>query len=178
MVYVVIAIVAALIISVILLINSIIMLNNRCNNALAQIDTQLKRRYDLIPNLVEVTKGYAKHESETLIKVIEKRNDNASINDKAKISKEVSDKVTSLIAKAEGYPELKANKIYEKLQVELVGTEDKIAFARQFYNDCVQLFNTKIEKFPNVIFAKMFKYEKKNYFEVEEKEKENVKVSL
>ena len=167
-----------LVIAIILLINNIIMLNNRCNNALSQIDTQLKRRYDLIPNLVEVTKGYAKHESETLIKIIEKRNDNASLNDKAKVSKEVSESITNLIAKAESYPDLKANKIYERLQIELVGTEDKIAFARQFYNDCVQRFNTKIEVFPNVIFAKMFKYEKKKYFEVETEEKENIKVSL
>ena len=177
MIYVIIVI-AILLVTIILLINNIIMLNNRCKNALAQIDTQLKRRYDLIPNLVEVTKEYAKHESETLIKVIEKRNDNASLNDKAKISSEVSKSVTNLIAKAESYPDLKANKMYEKLQVELVGTEDKIAFARQFYNDCVQRFNTKIMVFPNVIFAKIFKYEPKKYFEIEEKEKENIKVSL
>lgn len=174
----IIIVIAIIVLLIIYTINRIISLNNRCNNALAQIDTQLKRRYDLIPNLVEITKGYAKHESETLVKVVEKRNDNASLDDKAKMSKEVSEKVTNLIAKAESYPDLKASKVFERLQVELVGTEDKIAFARQFYNDCVQIFNTKISTFPNIIFAKMFKYEEKKYFEVKSKEKENVKVSL
>ena len=171
-------IIGIVLIAIILIImyNRFIQLNIRCNNAWSGIDNQLKRRNDLIPNLVSVTKGYAKYESETLEKVIEKRS--SSITEKAKQSEEISKNVNKLLALAESYPDLKANKVFLNLQIELTGTEDKIAYARQFYNDCVQYFNTTIMMFPNNIFANMLKYKEREYFKVSDEEKENVSVKL
>lgn len=153
-------------------------LNIRCKNAWSQIDNQLKRRADLIPNLVEVTKGYANYESKVLTDVIEARNKAITISEKAKNSEEVSKKLNHLLALSESYPDLKANEIFKNLQIELTGTEDKIAFARQFYNDSVQQYNTAIQMFPNNIFANIMKYTEKEYFKVNDNEKENVKVNL
>lgn len=175
---IVIIIIVIIVLALILLYNHLVGLNIRCKNAWAGIDNQLKRRYDLIPNLVEVTKGYATHERETLMEVIKARNDEGTMNERAKESEEVSNSVKNLLAVAENYPDLKANELFKNLQIELTGTEDKIAFARQFYNDSVQKYNTAIMSFPNNILAKMMSYKEKEYFQVNESEKQTVKVDL
>lgn len=175
---IIIFVVVLLILILFLIYNYLVKLNNRCNNAWSNIDNQLKRRVDLIPNLVEVTKGYAKHESETLLKVVNERNKEKDMSSLAKKEDKISSSVKNLFAIGENYPDLKANKLFQNLQVELVGTEDKIAFARQFYNDCVQKYNTAIMVFPTNIFAKLLKYDKKEYFKIEEKDKELGKISL
>lgn len=175
---IVIIIIVIIVLAIILLYNHLVGLNIRCKNAWAGIDNQLKRRYDLIPNLVEVTKGYATHERETLMEVIKARNDEGTMNERAKESEEVSNSVKKILAVAENYPDLKANELFKNLQIELTGTEDKIAFARQFYNDSVQKYNTAIMSFPNNILAKMMNYKEKEYFQVDESEKQKVKVDL
>lgn len=172
----IIIIAAILLIMLVLIYNKIVKENMRCKNAFASIDNQLKRRSDLIPNLVEVTKGYMKYEAETLEKITLIRSE--SINELAKNSKEISDKITLLLAKAESYPDLKASEVFKKLQVELVGTEDKIAFARQFYNDCVQKYNTTIEVFPTNILAKILNYKQNEYFRATEDERKEVNIKL
>lgn len=171
-------IIAVIVVAIILLYNHLISLNIRCNNAWAQIDNQLKRRADLIPNLVEVTKGYADYESKVLVEVVNARNDNSSMSELAKNSEEVSKNLKSLLMLGESYPDLKANEVYKNLQIELTGTEDKIAFARQFYNDSIQHYNTAIAMFPNNIMAGMMKYKEREYFKVADSEKEVVKVEL
>ena len=175
-VWFIVIILVILVLLFIMIYNKMVKLNVRCNNAWSQIDNQLKRRVDLIPNLVEVTKGYAKHESETLINAINARN--SSITSIAKNSDEISSGLNKLFALTENYPDLKANELFKNLQIELTGTEDKIAFARQFYNDCVQHFNTSIMIFPNNIFANMLNYKEKEYFKVEEIDKEVVQVNF
>lgn len=174
--YVVLIVLAIIIILFIILYNRLVSLRVRCKNAYANIDNQLKRRADLIPNLVEITKGYAKYESETLQKIVEKRTNNVS--EKARQSEEISNSVNKLFALSESYPDLKANELFLNLQIELTGTEDKIAYARQFYNDCVQAFNTSIEKFPNVVIASAFNFKSFEYFKASEEEKRNVEVKL
>ena len=174
----VIIIVIIIVILLIILYNHLIRLNVRCKNAWAQIDNQLKRRADLIPNLVEVTKGYAAHESKVLTDVVNARNQALTMSDKAKNSEEISSKLKQLLMLSENYPDLKANEVFKNLQIELTGTEDKIAFARQFYNDTVQQYNTAITVFPNNIMAKIMKYGEKEYFKVTDEEKEPVKVEL
>lgn len=163
---------------IVILYNYLVRLNIRCKNAWSQIDNQLKRRFDLIPNLVEVTKGYAAHESQTLVNVVNARGEAKTMSDIAKNSEEVSNNVKSLLALGENYPDLKANEVFKNLQIELTGTEDKIAFARQFYNDSVQLYNTAITVFPNNIMAKIMKYKEREYFKVADEEKQVVKVEL
>ena len=162
--------------------NKLVSLRLRVKNAWAQIDTQLKRRFDLIPNLVETVKGYAKHEEETLEKVIEARNmytSGSSVNDMANASNELSNSLKTIFALSESYPELKANENFKSLQIELSGTEDKIAFARQFYNDTVQKYNETLAVFPNNIFANMFGFKEEEFFKVESAtEREAVKVQF
>lgn len=177
-IYIIIAIILILLIAIILIYNHLVTLNNRCNNAWSQIDNQLKRRYDLIPNLIEVTKGYANHERQTLVETVNKRVQTNNLSEIAKESEEVSKGVKKLLAVAESYPDLKANELFKNLQIELTGTEDKIAFARQFYNDSVQDFNTAIEIFPNNILANILNYKSKNYFKVKENERNQVKINL
>lgn len=177
MLWTVLGIIGIIVVLIIILFNHIVGLNNRCNNAWSGIDNQLKRRVDLIPNLVEVTKGYAKYESETLVEVINTRN-NGTVSDIAKQSEKISNSLSKLLALTEAYPDLKANKLYENLQTELTGTEDKIAFARQFYNDCVQHYNTSIQQFPNNIIANKLHFQPKAFFKVEDKDREVVRVSI
>ena len=181
-----IVIVVILVLFVVGVYNNLISLKLRVENAWSQIDTQLKRRFDLIPNLVETVKGYAKHESETLEKVIEARNKfvsaNGSVEETAQAEGMLQGAVKQLFALAESYPELKANENFKELQVELTGTEDKIAYARQFYNDTVQMYNEKIMIFPNSLVVALFgkgKFAPKSFFEIEDaKQRENVKVSF
>lgn len=174
--YIALGIIVLLIIVFVFIYNKLVSLNVRCKNAYASIDNQLKRRADLIPNLVEVTKGYAKHESETLERIVLARTN--SISEQAKQSEEVTKSLKSLLAVSESYPELKANELFKNLQIELTGTEDKIAYARQFYNDSVQHFNTAIMTFPNNLIASMFRFKEREYFEVSEEDKKVVKVQL
>lgn len=174
--YIFLSIIGIIIVILILIYNRIVSLNVRCNNAWASIDNQLKRRADLIPNLVEVTKGYAKYESETLEQVVSLRSE--SITDKAIQSEKVSNALNKLFALTENYPELKADKLFQNLQIELVGTEDKIAYARQFYNDTVQHFNTSIMMFPNNIIAKFLKFQEKEYFKVSDEDRKRVDIKL
>ena len=178
----------ALIVVVVLLIvwiigvyNNLVSLKMRVKNAWAQIDTQLKRSFDLIPNLVETVKGYAAHEQGTLEKVIAARNTYASatsVEDKAKANNELTSTLKSIFALGEAYPELKANENFLALQTELAGTEDKVAYSRQFYNDTVQMYNTAIMKFPNNILAGMFGYKEEPFFTIDDAEKEPVKVQF
>ena len=176
MIWIIIIIIIVLLI--VFLYNYLVKLNIRCQNAWSQIDNQLKRRYDLIPNLVEVTKGYAAYERETLAAVVNARNQNPTMQELAKETEEVSQNVKQLLAVAESYPDLKANEVFKNLQIELTGTEDKIAFARQFYNDTVQHYNSAIMMFPSNIMAKILKYKEKEYFKVTEEEKKEVKIEL
>ena len=169
-------IIVVLIIIFIILYNRIVKLNIRCKNAFAGIDNQLKRRKDLIPNLVEVTKGYMEYETKNLLKITESRT--KSISELAKTSEEITNNVKMILAKAESYPNLKANELFKNLQIELTGTEDKIAFARQFYNDCVQKYNTVIETFPTNIIANIFKYNKKEYFKITDEDRKEVKIKI
>jgi LemA protein len=175
-------IIGALLIIAIGMYNSLISLRNRCDNSWAQVDVQLKRRYDLIPNLVETVKGYAKHEREVFQNVTEARAKaiNAStVKDQSQAENQLSGALKTLFAVAENYPELKANQNFLMLQEELAGTEGKIAYARQFYNDTVMKFNMKQQVFPSNILAKMFNFKEKEYFELEEPAaKEPVKVSF
>lgn len=166
------AVIVLIIVFVIAIYNKLIKLKNRCDNAWHQIDVQLKRRYDLIPNLVETVKGYAAHERQTLEAVIQARNMGVNAKgpaDAGKAEGMLNQALKSLFAVAEAYPDLKANQNFLMLQEELAGTESKIAYARQFYNDNVMSYNTKKEVFPNNMVASMFsaKFVQKEYFEIE-----------
>jgi LemA protein len=149
--------------------NGLVRLRNTVENAWAQIDVQLKRRHDLIPNLVETVKGYAAHERETFEKVTQARNmavNATSVADKAQAENVLTGALKSLFAVAEAYPDLKANSEFMRLQEELTSTENKVAFARQFYNDSVMTYNTRIEVFPTNFIANMFSFGRREFFEV------------
>ena len=153
--------------------NGLIRLRNQLENAWAQIDVQLKRRYDLIPNLVETVKGYAKHESGTFERVTQARNVAMSaktVGERAEAENILTGALKSLFAVAEAYPDLKANQNFLRLQEELTSTENKIAFSRQFYNDTVMIFNTRIEVFPVNMVAGMFYFLRREFFEVKGEE--------
>lgn len=161
--------------------NGLITLRNRCENAWAQVDVQLRRRYDLIPNLVESVKGYAKHEKEVFQQVTEARAgamNAGTVKEQGKAENMLTGALKSLFAVAESYPDLKANQNFLLLQEELAGTEGKIAFARQFYNDMAMKFNTKQQVFPANIVAGMFGFKEREYFEIEEAAKEPIKVQF
>ena len=161
--------------------NGLVVARNKVRDQFSQIDVQLKKRFDLIPNLVETVKGYAKHESDTFEKVIQARNGymNAKDDDgKIKASKELSSGISKIFALAENYPELKANTNFVDLQNQLKDVEEKISYARQFYNDSVLMYNNKIEMFPSNIVASMFHFTKESFFEASTEEKENVKVQF
>lgn len=162
--------------------NGLVRLRNQLENAWAQIDVQLKRRYDLIPNLVETVKGYAKHERETLEKVIQARNfamNAKGVGERAQAENILTSTLKSLFAVSEAYPDLKANQNFLRLQEELTSTENKIAFARQFYNDSVQGFNTRLQTFPTNLVAGLFGFARREFFEVrEEAVREAPKVSF
>ena len=157
-------------VAAIALYNRLIVLRNRVDNAWAQIDVQLRRRYDLIPNLVETVKGYASHESETFQKVTEARNmavNAGTVGEQAQAENMLTGALKSLFAVSEAYPDLKANENFMMLQEELSGTESKIAYSRQFYNDSTMSYNTGIQSFPANVFAGMFGFTAREYFEIE-----------
>ncbi len=161
--------------------NGLVNLRNRIENAWAQIDVQLKRRYDLIPNLVETVKGYAAHEKETLDAVIRARNVAMSASgphDQAQAENMISGALKSIFALSEAYPDLKANQNFLALQEELTGTEGRIAYARQFYNDTVVRYNTKIQSFPANLLAPRFHFVEREYYEVDDASRGNVQVDF
>ena len=151
--------------------NGLVRKRVQCENGWSQIDVQLKRRYDLIPNLVETVKGYASHERETLEAVIQARQQaidtTGSIKDHAQSENLLSGALRQLFALSESYPDLKANQNFAQLQEELTSTENKIGFARQHYNDTVSRYNTATEIFPSSIIAGVFNFERREFFEVE-----------
>lgn len=178
---IVIIILAALGLFVIMIYNALVRLRVQVKNAWAQIDVQLKRRHDLIPNLVEAVKGYMKYEQDTLTKVMEARAkavSATSVLDKAKAEGELSGVLSKLFALFENYPDLKANQNVLALQEELTTTENQIAFARQHYNDSVMRYNTKIQVFPSNVIASMFAFAPNDFFEAPEAEKVAPKVDL
>ena len=151
--------------------NGLVRLRNQVKNAWSQIDVQLKRRYDLIPNLVETVKGYAAHEKETFERVIKARQrgiDASTVKDQAEAENMITGALRQLFALSEAYPDLKANQNFLALQEELSSTENKIAFSRQYYNDAVQTFNTRQEMFPANLVASMLGFQPAEFFEVEE----------
>lgn len=166
----------------ILLYNRLVFWRQQVKNAWSQIDVQLKRRYDLIPNLVETVKGYAKHERETLEKVIQARNMATQAHTPKEVSQAenlLSGTLKSLFAVTENYPDLKANQNFSRLQEELTATENKISFARQFYNDTTVTYNTKIQTLPANLIAGMFGFKAEEFFVVENaEERKNIKVQF
>lgn len=161
--------------------NGLIRLKNLVEEAWSGMDVQLKRRYDLIPNLVETVKGYAKHEKGTFEKIAELRTSamaNHSIEKQGEIETELTQTLKSLFAVAENYPELKANQNFLQLQQELTDLEENIQSARRYYNGAVRDFNTKIQLFPNSLVAGIFGFKSREFFEAGEEEKKNVKVEF
>jgi LemA protein len=179
--WIILGIVVLILIIIIALYNGLIRLRNQIENAWAQIDVQLKRRNDLIPNLVETVKGYAKHEKAVFTEITKARTammEAKTPAEKAKASNALSGTLKSLFAVAENYPTLKANENFMQLQEELSGTENKIAYSRQHLNDMVMLFNMKLQVFPNNVFARMLNFRKMEMFKAVESEKKNVKVEF
>ena len=181
MVIAIIAIVVVIALFIISIYNTLVQLRNKVRNQWSQIDVVLKTRADLIPNLVETVKGYAKHESETLEAVIQARNTYVSATtpeDQMKASGEITNALNKLFALSESYPDLKANTNFMDLQQKLTDTEDKIRYARQFYNDAVNKYNNKVEMFPSNIVAGMFHFEAAKLFEIAEADREAPKVQF
>ena len=191
-IWIIVGIVAVLAVVFVVIYNRLVRLRNGYRNAFSQIDVQMKRRHDLIPNLVETVKGYAKHERETLEAVIAARNQAEKIREK--LAGAVGDAHTMaqlgqaegmlgsvlgrLFALSEAYPDLKANENFQQLQEELTSTENRVAYARQFYNDTVLNYNNKIQSFPTLIFANMLKFDKREYFEADAKSREVPKLEF
>ena len=161
--------------------NGLVRLRNRVRDQWAQIDVQLKRRFDLIPNLVETVKGYTKHESETLENVVKARNTYLSATTpeaQMEANGELTQAISKLFALSEAYPDLKANANFIKMQDDLKETEEKIAYARQFYNDTVLQYNNKVETIPTNIVAGLFGFKKEAFFQANEAERQNVEVKF
>ena len=180
--WIILVIVVIFILVIISLYNNLVRLRQKVKNAWSQIDVQLQRRFDLIPNLVDTVKGYMKHEEETLTKIAEIRTSWAnasSVSEKAELDNQLSGTLKSLMAVSESYPDLKANQNFSELQEELQNTENKISFSRQFYNDSVTLYNMKLEVVPSNIIASMFHFEPAEFFKVDSEEaRKNVKVDF
>jgi LemA protein len=166
---VIIAIIAVVVLLFVFSYNGLVRLRNRVDNAWSQIDVQLKRRHDLIPNIVETVKGYAAHEKDTLEAVVNARNQAVAATGPAQQGQAegmLTSALRGLFALSEAYPNLKANENFLQLQEELTSTEDRVAYARQFYNDSVMSFNTKIGSIPSNIIAGMFNFTKREFFEI------------
>ncbi|MCR5787951.1 MAG: LemA family protein [Bacilli bacterium] len=179
--WIVIGVVAFVILWIIGAYNGLVRLRNRVRDQWAQIDVQLKRRFDLIPNLVETVKGYTKHESETLENVVKARNTYLSATTpeaQMEANGELTQAISKLFALTEAYPDLKANSNFMQMQTDLKETEEKIAYARQFYNDTVLQYNNKVEVIPTNIIAGIFGFKKAAFFEAAEAERENVQVKF
>ena len=181
MIYVVIGVVVLILIYIFVEFNGFIKLNNKVNEAFATMDVYLKKRWDLIPNLVETVKGYAKHEKETLEEVVKLRSgdyDVMSNEEKISTNTKITNGISKIMALAESYPNLKANENFSNLAKELTKTEDEIAQSRKYYNATVRLFNNKAQMFPSSIIAKIFGYKTKSMFEASSDERNSVKIAL
>ena len=180
--WIILAIVVIIIIVIIAMYNSLVTMRQRVKNAWSQIDVQLQRRFDLIPNLVETVKGYMEHEADVLTKVTDLRSSWAeakTVDEKAKLDNQLSESLKTIMAVAENYPDLKANQNFSELQTELTNTENKISYSRQFYNDTVTRYNIKLETFPSNVIASVFNFKSENLFEVDNQEaRQNVKVDF
>lgn len=179
--YIIIGIIVILIIYIFVLYNSFVNSNNMVNEAFSTMDVYLKKRWDLIPNLVEIVKGYATHEKQTLEEVVKLRSnnyENMSNNEKMSSYEETYPRVERLMAIAENYPELKASTQFQNLSDNLTKVEDEIANSRKYYNAVVRMFNNKVEMFPNNIFAHIFGFKSKKMFEAKAEERENINIKL
>lgn len=181
-IWIILGIVVILIIAVIGMYNSLVQSKIKVDNAWSQIDVQLQRRFDLIPNFVETVKGYMTHEKETFEKIASLRTSWAnanSVSEKAELDNQLSTTLKTIMAVSENYPELKANQNFSELSEELRNTENKISFSRQFYNDTVTMYNTKLQVFPSNIIAGMFNFKARDLFKAESDEaRRNVKVDF
>lgn len=180
--WIILAIVVVLVIAVIGMYNSLVQSKIKVDNAWSQIDVQLQRRFDLIPNFVETVKGYMTHEKETFEKIAELRTSWAntqSVSEKANLDNQLSTALKTIMAVSESYPELKANQNFADLSEELRNTENKISFSRQFYNDTVTMYNTKLQVFPSNIIANIFNFKARDLFKTDSDEaRKNVKVDF
>ena len=180
--WIILAIVVILVIAIISMYNGLVSSRVKVDNAWSQIDVQLQRRFDLIPNFVETVKGYAAHESETFEKITSLRTSWANANtvaEKADLDNQLSGALKTIMAVSENYPELKANQNFSELSEELRNTENKISFSRQFYNDTVTMYNQKLQIFPSNIIANMFNFTPRELFTVDNAEaRKNVKVDF
>lgn len=179
--WIILAVIILIIIYAFILYNNFISLDNKVKEAFSTMDVYLKKRWDLIPNLVETVKGYAKYEEETLTKVTKLRNTvyNEMTNDEKIINnEELSSDVSKIMALKEAYPELKANENFIDLSNKLTKIEDDIANARKYYNGTVRIYNNKVQMFPNNIFAKIFNYKTKRMFEASLEDKQNIRINL
>ncbi|MGN1372262.1 MAG: LemA family protein [Candidatus Coprovivens sp.] len=180
-VYIIIVVVIIILLLLFTTYNSFINLNNKVEEAFSTMDIYLKKRWDLIPNLVEIVKEYAKYEKNTLEEVINLRNssyEKKNINDKVEINNILSNDINKLMILAEAYPNLKANESFKDLSKQLTKIEEDIANARKYYNGTVRIFNNKVKMFPSNIIASIFGYKEKNMFEIKENERSNIKIDL
>ena len=180
--YIILAIVIVVVLAIIGMYNGLVQSKVKVDNAWSQIDVQLQRRFDLIPNFVETVKGYMAHEKETFEKITSLRTswaNSGSVAEKADLDNQLSTSLKTIMAVAENYPELKANQNFADLSEELRNTENKISFSRQFYNDTVTMYNTKLQVFPSNIIAGMFNFKPSDLFKAESNEaRKNVKVDF
>ncbi len=179
---IVVVILVVVVLWVVSMYNGLVKERMKVKNSWSQIDVQLQRRFDLIPNLVETVKGYMQHESDVLTKVTELRTSWANaktVGEKAELDNQLSESLKTIMAVSENYPDLKANQSFSELQEELRNTENKISYSRQFYNDSVTRYNTKIQTVPTNIIAGMFNFKEEEFFKTESEEaRHNVKVSF
>lgn len=173
-------VIVIILLAIVLIFNGLIAKRNRIQDASAQIDVQLKRRYDLIPNLIETVKGYMKYEKSVLTKVTQLRSSiiTGSMQDKATANNQLSQALKSIFAVAENYPDLKASQNFKELQTQLEDTEDKIAFVRTSYNDYVLDYNNAIQQFPGAVFANAMGFKRYDFFQTQAEEKGPVKVNF
>ena len=180
-IYIIIAIVLIIVMYVLITYNSFIKLKNMVQEAFSTMDVYLKKRWDLIPNLIETVKGYVKHEENTLKEIVDLRGnsyDSMSDDEKVKANQTISKDINKIMLVAENYPDLKASANFQDLSRELSKVEEDVANARKYYNGAVEMFNNKVEMFPSNILAKLFGYKPKAMFETDNNERENVKVSF
>ena len=180
-IYIIIGIIVIIVIISIIMFNSFVKINNKVEEAFSTMDVYLKKRWDLIPNIVETVKGYAKHEQDTLTEIVELRNnvyDRLSNEEKLKTNEQMAKDINKIMALIESYPDLKANDNFKNLTHQLIQVEEDIANSRKYYNGVIRIYNNKIAMFPNNILAKVFRYKEKNMFEATEIERENVKLEI
>ncbi len=180
-IYIVVAIIVLIIIYFIVTYNNFVKLNNTFKEAFSTMDVYLKKRWDLIPNIVETVKGYVKHEKDTLKEMVELRNstyESMSTNEKVEVNNKLSQEINKLMAIAESYPDLKASENFKDLSQQLTKVEEDIANSRKYYNGVVKKFNDKVQMFPSNIIAKILGYKEQKMFEINENERENIKVEL